>query len=403
MRPLLYFSDGYPSLSQTFTRREAQALRAAGLPVQVVSLHPPRDIDPRPDASVDPPVTVLPHPATLEVASSLARAAARRTGELARLALAAASPHTTPWHAGLQARAPVHLAWATLVAERVPQGAHLHAQFCGAASNVAWMAARLAGATFSFMAHADHGLPLVAHKLRDATFVLSISELERRRMLALAPDAPEDRVRVHRLGVDLAAWDLPAPAAEPDALRVVAVGMLGPTKGHDVLIAAVGLARARGAQVRLDVVGEGAERPRLEAAVARLGLGDAVRLRGALSHEAVRKVVRESHACALACRVTPSGDSDGIPLALMEGMAARRAIVSCPVGAIAELVEHGVSGLLVPPERPELLADALVRLAADPELRRQLGDAARRRMEESFDERRSHARLVETFRAELSR
>jgi glycosyltransferase involved in cell wall biosynthesis len=100
----------------------------------------------------------------------------------------------------------------------------------------------------------------------------------------------------------------------------------------------------------------------------------------------------------LPCVVTPHGGRDVTPNALLEAMAMRRAVVATPVGAIPELVDDGVNGILVPPGDAAALADALERLLADPPLRQRLGDAARGKVEERFDIRRNIGRYAELFR-----
>ena len=404
MRPLIYVADSYPCLSQTFTLREVRGLRADGVPVSVVALHRPGARDPPLDPSLDPPVTYLPPPASVEVARAAARAALAHPATWSRLLAAALAPHTAPFRMALQARAPVHLAWAAWLAPRVPPGAHVHAQFVGSASNVAWMTSRLAGTTFSFTAHADWGLPFVRQKLRDASMALSISDFEKARMLALAPGVPEGRVVVSRLGVDVAAWDAPAmlPRPQDAPLRMLSVGSLGRKKGHDVLIEAMVPLQQRVPSVRLDIVGGGALRERLEALVARRGLRDVVSLRGPLPHEEVRRLTLSCDVAVLACRATAGGDFDGIPVALMEAMAARRAVVATRVSAIPELIEDGVSGRLVPQERPDLLATALEDLALDADLRRRLGEGARRRVQELYDAGEARRRVNRIFTELLS-
>jgi len=401
LRPLAYLSDGYPTLSQTFTLREVRGLFADGIPVEVFSLHAPRDVDPRADTTVDPPITLLPAPWAPEVLVATLREILRHPLRFAELAARALLPHTTPWRWPLQARAPVHLLWGAWLAGRLPQDAHVHAQFVGAASNVAYMAARLRGATFSLTSHSDWGLPLLRPKLLHAAFAVAISDHQKRRMLALCPEIPAQRILVSPLGIDLAAWE-GAAATSPGPMRILATGNLGATKGHDTLVEAVARMASEGIAVHLDVVGGGPERARLEALIHRLRASEAVTLHGARSHEEVRRLTLRADVVALACRRTQDGDVDGLPIVLMEGMAAGKAVVSCPVGAIPELIEDEVSGLLIPQDRPDLLARALLRLERDPELRARLGAAARARVAARHDAVAARRRTAQVMRAWLS-
>ena len=144
------------------------------------------------------------------------------------------------------------------------------------------------------------------------------------------------------------------------------------------------LLRGRGYAFDVHIVGEGPQRDRLESVVARLGLTDAVTLHGALPHEAVIDRYRRATLFALPCIRTQDGDIDGIPNVLAEAMAMELPVVSTHLSAIPELVDDGVTGLLVPPGDTLALAAALRRLLTDRELAAGLGAAARRRAVERY-------------------
>jgi len=88
----------------------------------------------------------------------------------------------------------------------------------------------------------------------------------------------------------------------------------------------------------------------------------------------------------LPCRTSATGDRDGIPVVLMEAMAAGKPVIAGRLETIAELVEDGTSGLLVPPDDVEALTEALRRLVDDPEAGKAMGLAGRRRVEEEFSD-----------------
>jgi len=176
-----------------------------------------------------------------------------------------------------------------------------------------------------------------------------------------------DRVRV----IPNFVRDLPgAPAWEERATtELLAVGRLDEQKGFDVLLrafAASGLA-AHGS--RLTILGEGPQRPVLERLAADLGLAEAVSMPG---------VVKEPERWMARCAVfVLSSRYEGFPNVLLEAMAMGCAVIAtdCDSGP-REIVDDGVNGVLVPPEDPDALAAALVRLMHDAELRRDLGDRA---------------------------
>ena len=153
---------------------------------------------------------------------------------------------------------------------------------------------------------------------------------------------------------------------------VGAIGRFEPQKGFDLLIRA--LAHIDG--VSLVLVGEGSERPRLEELAESVGVADRVVWQG-WTDEA-RSYLGTFDVVALPSRF------EGFPLALLEALLARSAVVATDVGSVAEAVRDGETGFLVPAEDPAALAGAIRRLLADSELRRRLGEEGRRLVLERF-------------------
>jgi glycosyltransferase involved in cell wall biosynthesis len=170
------------------------------------------------------------------------------------------------------------------------------------------------------------------------------------------------------------------------------VGRLVPVKGHAKLIEAVAELRRRGVPVHATLVGGGPRREALERLAARLGVAESVTFTGSLSHDDVLERYAEADVFCL-----PSF-GEGLPVVLMEAMAMELPVVASQVMGVSELVEHDVSGLLVTPARPDLLADALERLASDPALRASMGAAGRKKVLAAHDVRRSARSLSEIYR-----
>jgi glycosyltransferase involved in cell wall biosynthesis len=157
------------------------------------------------------------------------------------------------------------------------------------------------------------------------------------------------------------------------------VARFAPQKAHDVLLRGFAAARAAGAPVRLLLVGDdpfGDGRVRAERLAAELGLGQAVRFAG------IRRDVPELLAASDA--FTMASLWEGLGLVFLEAMAARLPILATSVSAVPEVVEHGRTGLLVPPGDPASLAEAMGRLAGDGALRERLGAAGAERVERAF-------------------
>jgi glycosyltransferase involved in cell wall biosynthesis len=184
----------------------------------------------------------------------------------------------------------------------------------------------------------------------------------------------------------LARQELGLPA---DQRVLLVVGRLEPQKGHRVLLDALPAVQETGA-MSLVCVGEGSERPALEAQAARLGLNGAVRFVG------FRRDVDRWLAAADVV-VLPSF-YEGLPLAAIEALAAARPLVATEVDGTPEVVIDGETGLTVPPGDRDALAAAISRLLRDPLLARRLAQAGRRWVEERFAEERQ-VRLTEQLYA----
>jgi glycosyltransferase involved in cell wall biosynthesis len=154
------------------------------------------------------------------------------------------------------------------------------------------------------------------------------------------PAPPEERAALRRaLGL-------------PDAPLVVYTGRLSAEKGVDVLVDAWPRVVARVPGARLWVLGEGAERARLVDAARQGGVAESIALPGPV--EDVAPFVRAADAAVLPSR------TEGMPIALLEAMACEVPVVATAVGGSAEVLRDGVTGRLVPPERPDRLAEGLV-------------------------------------------
>jgi glycosyltransferase involved in cell wall biosynthesis len=163
---------------------------------------------------------------------------------------------------------------------------------------------------------------------------------------------------------------------------ILTVGRLVARKGHIFLIEAMALLRDH-PEARLVIVGEGHERPELVEAIRRLGLTDRVELTGRISDEALDRLYRDCHIFVLPAIVDSSGDTEMLGMVSLEAMRYRKPVIATRVGGIADIVQDGETGLLVPQRDPGALAAAIGRLLADDALAEHLGqggyDGARRR------------------------
>jgi len=180
------------------------------------------------------------------------------------------------------------------------------------------------------------------------------------------------------------------------------VGRLVEKKGIGYVLDAVRRLIDSGIAVEYELAGEGPLRERLEAEGHRLGIGQRVRFLGWQSQQQVREALDRADLLVAASVTADNADEEGIPNVLKEAMAIGVPVLSTRHGGIPELVEDGVSGILVPERDAEALARELAGLAARPERRAELAGAGRVRVERDYDIERLNDRLVTLF-AGLSR
>jgi len=175
------------------------------------------------------------------------------------------------------------------------------------------------------------------------------------------------------------------PAVERLPCRMLVPANLVEKKGHRHLLTALRHLKDRQIPVDVDLAGDGPLRGDLERQATALQVADHVRFRGALPHELLMQGLaqHEWDLVVLPSIVTRGGEHEGIPVSLMEAMAHGVPVIGTKTGGIPELVVEG-TGLLVPPEDPLRLANAIAVLATDPDARERYGAAGRARVEEAF-------------------
>jgi glycosyltransferase involved in cell wall biosynthesis len=390
-----YVVARYPAVSHTFVLREVLALRRRGIDVNTISIRrtEPEDLL----SSVDRgeaarTFNVLPASAGA-IAGAHVRTAARAPGaylQTLALALRLSPPGVrgTLWQLFYFAEAMIVALHCQAEGVR-----HLHAHLANVAADVALLAARYGGMTWSFTMHGptefydvrEHRLP---EKTRDADLVFCISDFARSQLMGMVEPEYWNKLEIVHCGVDPGEF-APAPRSTRNDVTVLCVGRLVSVKGQGVLLEA--LARTSN-DVRAEFVGDGPERARLERRACELGLDERVTFHGAVGQDRIRDLYAAADVFCL-----PSF-AEGVPVVLMEAMAMNIPVVTCGVMGIPELVEHNVSGLLVPPGRVEPLADALMQLAGDTALRRRLGEGGRAKVQREFTVDESAERLEDLFR-----
>ncbi len=263
---------------------------------------------------------------------------------------------------------------------------HIHAHWAATVSTMVLVASEVSGIPWSFTAHRFDIVEnnLLACKIRRATLARFISESGRGIAHNFGIHDETGTSRVLYMGVNLPPRKYLSAADK--FCTVLCPANLIPVKGHTYLITAVALLKTRGIPFCLWIAGHGECEAALRQQVVDLDVIDRVRFLGQLSHAEVLGFYRQGEVDGV---VLPSielgnGLHEGIPVALLEAMAYGLPVVSTCTGGIPELMEGG-AGMLVPPGDAEALAQALGCLQANPVMRKNLGEAGRRRIEERFD------------------
>jgi len=276
---------------------------------------------------------------------------------------------------------------------------HIHVHSCANAANIAMFASLLSKVSYSLTLHGpltDYG-PNQEQKWHFSAFAIVITKkLYDEVNKCLAGHLPQ-KVEIAPMGVDLSRFHRKTPYSAwdgSDAFQIFSCGRLNICKGHADLIAAIDILRKRGFNVELQIAGEDEQggsgyRQELEKLIEQLGLKSCVSLLGAVSEDTVNECLEKAQVFVLASWQEPLG------VAIMEAMAMEMPVVVTGSGGVKELVDDGIDGLLVEPEAPEQLADAIAQVLQNPELALSLSQESRKKIMAKFSHRHSAETLAQ--------
>ncbi len=382
--PIAYLTGEYPRATDTFIQREVAALRALGFEVQTCSIRrtgPEHLTGPEQQEEAAQTFHVL--EAVRKPLTSL-RAHGRALRQPGRYVKALGLAWRTAPR-GLRGRVYnlIYFAEAVVLAARMQDRGivHLHNHIAKASCTVAMLASALSGIPYSFTLHGPDIFYEPYHwrldeKIARASFVACISHFCRSQAMLFSDPGHWDKLHIVHCGVDPDRYDR-APGGTGGHLLFV--GRLAAVKGLPVLIEALAAARPLRPGLRLTVIGDGPDRRALERLAAEAGVGDVVEFVGYRSQSDVARTLATVDALVL-----PSF-AEGLPVVLMEAMAARLPVIATRIAGVPELVRSGEHGLLVPPGDPAALAQALLDLTGDQAKARRMGEAGREVVTREFN------------------
>lgn len=284
----------------------------------------------------------------------------------------------------------------------------LYALSAGGPATAAWVASGLTGVPFFFtlraadLAYADPALAVKAHA---ASIVRCDTETALTVLRAACPDLPAERFLLLRGGLTFPESDVQASLKEkarrPAAhgISLLAVGTLTERKGFADLLRACALLHAENVNFRCRIVGSGRLKRRLRFLARRLGLAGRVEFTGQVPHERIHTLMAEATIFVAPGFVKTNGEQDGLPTALTEAMQHALPVVVTNLAGHTEAVRDGVSGVVIAQRAPRALADAVLKLASDPDTARDLGRAARAWTLEHLDAERCEEEIIRRMMA----
>lgn len=236
-----------------------------------------------------------------------------------------------------------------------------------------------------------------------ADLILPISNLWRDALVSAG--APESKTIVHHLGVDVDNIRTKSTTTNaPEKIRIITTARFTEKKGLPFALLAVAEAIkiAPGLEIQYDIIGSGKNFSEIKKLIEDLNLTDTVKLHGSLPHSRVKELLYSSDIFMLPSHTAKNGDQEGIPVSLMEAMAAGLPVLSTRHSGIPELIQNGHSGILVEEKNHQQLAEAIIHLSRNPETRNQLASNGRRTIEQKFNANTQNSELITMYKQLLT-
>ncbi len=283
---------------------------------------------------------------------------------------------------------------------------HWHGHWANIPTTACWYLQQIHNVSWSAAIHGEDIFSpnnFLSYKLNDASFsVVCSGYFCNHLQTELGLQRPDD-IHLNYHGLDPRVMQRSAERSfntreEGQPVKLVSIGRLVPTKGHDVLIKACAILKTRySLNFELQLIGSGPIDQELQALAESQGVADKVRFRGGLAFEEVLSTLEQADMFCLAPRLIPGHPPDGIPNVIAEAMALRVPVVSTRVSAIPELLENGKTGQLVEVDDVEGFAKAIADMAADDVLAKSISDAGFTKVAHLFDQQKNIDELIALF------
>ena len=397
--PIAYLTGEYPRATDTFIQREVAALRALGITVETCSI---RRTDPSHHVGEEQRIEAANTYHILEAAKNPVRLLKAHASLLKQNPKRYAKALVKAW----KTRAPgakaalyqmIYFAEAGMLAHHMQSRGitHLHNHIATASCTVAMLASALSDIPYSFTLHGPdiffepHRWRL-DEKIASARFVACISHFCRAQAMNFSSAQHWHKLHIVHCGIEP---DRYAPKPRERGKHLLFVGRLAGVKGVPVLLDALNILKETHPDVAVTFIGDGPERSALEAQTNQMGLSDVTTFVGYKSQSEVAATLAETDIFIL-----PSF-AEGVPVVLMEAMAASVPVITTHVAGIPELIEDGTHGLLTHPGDASSLAAAISTLLDDEERAQGMGVKGREKVSAAFNINTEAAWLAKLFAA----
>jgi colanic acid/amylovoran biosynthesis glycosyltransferase len=275
---------------------------------------------------------------------------------------------------------------------------HIHAGWACGPATAAWVASQLTGISYSFTGRAhDVFTPdnLLPEKVRDAVLISGDSRAALQQLGALT-GGENGKFRLTYNGVPLTTPG-PAPVRLQPPYRLLALGRFVEIKGFDFLLQAARLLKDAGIDFQLTLAGAGPTGGQLKRLARKLGLAREIFFPGFIPHDRVAGLFYGTDIFIMPSTVHPSGDRDGLPTVILEALLHRVPVIATDVAGIGEVIEDGLTGLLIPQRDPQAIAAAVLQMIRDRDQALTMAERGRSLIWQDFDPERNHRRVLELF------
>jgi len=277
---------------------------------------------------------------------------------------------------------------------------HIHCHFARENLKIACAVNNTIGTPYTFTTHADDIFVNVRRDIKElsdsAKNIVTISEYNKKFMCEVLK-IDENKIKVIHCGIELNEFK-PVNYLYQDKIKILSIGRLVEQKGFRYLIEVCNILNKQRINFNCSILGEGKDRKELEDMINKYNLTEKVLIVGVVTQEEVMKEMDRCSVFVMPCVKAGDGYMDGIPVALIEAMAREIPVISTNISGIPELIEDGISGVLVPQRYPGAIADAIIKISKDTEFAYKIRKNGRVKVVNDFNIKKNAERLANIFK-----